>query len=347
MRRRGFTLVEMLVAMALTVFLMAILAEAFVTALETFRQLKGLGDMQQGVRIAFLKLQNDLRADHFDGNRKLSDPYFWGNPPAGSDGLPSLGPRRGFFRIVQGAPSILEGTDLDGLPSYRAFNHILHFSICLARGNHRENFLSATVPAGSPLLNPPLYPTDQGGDAHYQDQPQTYTSPWAEVAYFLVPQGTTTEPHNPAASSGTPLFSLYRTQKVVVPENVGINAQGIPAAQYSLYNEISCEPNPNNPNVLYFNSPADLARSTTYRAITYPSGAYTPGPGSAKLLENVVSFQVRILLAGAGDFQDVPGGVFDTAAPPSPLNIIGLQIALRVWDEATQQTLQMTLIQDM
>src|SRR5439155_10425507 len=44
-KRQGFTLVEMLVAMALTIFIMVIMSEAFVAGLETFRQLKAIGDM--------------------------------------------------------------------------------------------------------------------------------------------------------------------------------------------------------------------------------------------------------------------------------------------------------------
>src|SRR5262245_54057590 len=48
-RRQGFTLVEMMVALALTVFIMVILSEAFVTGLETFRQLKAIGDMEESL----------------------------------------------------------------------------------------------------------------------------------------------------------------------------------------------------------------------------------------------------------------------------------------------------------
>src|SRR5258708_6958710 len=56
--RRGFTLVEMLVSMALILFIMAILSEAFVASTKTFRDLKALGDMAA-------KLRGNTRSDFF------------------------------------------------------------------------------------------------------------------------------------------------------------------------------------------------------------------------------------------------------------------------------------------
>jgi type II secretory pathway pseudopilin PulG len=357
-RRSAFTLIEMIVAMALTLFIMVILAQAFVTGLETFRMLKGIGDMQQGLRTATLRLRSDLSADHFEAGRKLSDPNFWGagdpwNPIWWGDGTP----RMGFFRIVQNSASVWEGNDPDGLPSYRATNHALHFTIRL-RGNHREGFLSASVPANSPLFNVATTFANQPPDARFQDQPATYTSAWGEIAYFLAPQGTTVEPHNPSSGAGgTPLFSLYRVQKVVVADSTQINAAAIPANQYAAYAEISCEPDPTN-TTLIFNSPLDLAGQWTWQqAATPPQWTFTPprrsittyapGPGASKLLENVVSFQVQVLWPGSTTFQDVPNGNFDTSSQPPPgYTITAIQITLRVWDPATQQTRQVTFIQD-
>ena len=50
--RPGFTLVEMMVAMGLTIFLMVILSQCFVQGLETFSGLKTIGDMQEELRTA-------------------------------------------------------------------------------------------------------------------------------------------------------------------------------------------------------------------------------------------------------------------------------------------------------
>jgi hypothetical protein len=92
-QRRAFTLVEMLVATALVMFIMLILSEAFVAGLEAFRTLKGIGDMEERLRAAALIIRADLERDHFESGVRLSDPTFWlqGNPP-----------RQGFFNVTQG-----------------------------------------------------------------------------------------------------------------------------------------------------------------------------------------------------------------------------------------------------
>ena len=49
-RRSGFTLVEVLVAMALILFIMTILSAAFVTATQAFTDLKSAGDLAERLR---------------------------------------------------------------------------------------------------------------------------------------------------------------------------------------------------------------------------------------------------------------------------------------------------------
>src|SRR4029077_20779351 len=91
-RRAAFTLVEMMVAMTLTVFVMVILSQCFVQGLETFSGLKAIGDMQEELRTTTNLLRADLSADHFEGKRRLSDP--WAN-------LTSEKIREGFFAMGQ------------------------------------------------------------------------------------------------------------------------------------------------------------------------------------------------------------------------------------------------------
>src|SRR6516162_8020749 len=98
MKRQGFTLVEMLVAMALTLFIMVILSQAFITGLDTFSKLKGIGDMEETLRVAINNLRSDLTLDHFEGKRRLSDPAFLLAGP----------PQQGFFRVYQATQSWLE-----------------------------------------------------------------------------------------------------------------------------------------------------------------------------------------------------------------------------------------------
>src|SRR5438445_132449 len=75
--RQGFTLVELLVAMALIMFIMAILAEAFAAGLDSYRQLKAVGDLHEKLRTATSQLRADLAAPHFaNATYSVSDPTF-------------------------------------------------------------------------------------------------------------------------------------------------------------------------------------------------------------------------------------------------------------------------------
>jgi len=71
--RAGLTLIEMLVAMALAIFLMAVLSEAFVVGLKSFRQLKALGDMDEGLRTVSTVLRRDLNSNHYEGDLRTRD----------------------------------------------------------------------------------------------------------------------------------------------------------------------------------------------------------------------------------------------------------------------------------
>src|SRR5262245_56492070 len=113
MKRRAFTIVELLVAMALIVLIMAVLSQAFVEGLETFRRLKAIGDMQERMRTATTNLRLDLMARHLEQDRKLSSFNY------------NSSPTEGFFRLQQNPTPlgpIAEGIDGDGLPSQRAAN---------------------------------------------------------------------------------------------------------------------------------------------------------------------------------------------------------------------------------
>ncbi len=71
-RKSAFTLTELLVSMALIVFVMVILSEAFATGMDAFRRLKAVGDMEAAVRDAVTGLRKDLGSPHFDSDRTLS-----------------------------------------------------------------------------------------------------------------------------------------------------------------------------------------------------------------------------------------------------------------------------------
>jgi prepilin-type N-terminal cleavage/methylation domain-containing protein len=311
-RRRGFSLVELLVSMVLIVFVLLILSEALSVGLTSFRQLKALGDLDERLRTVAAVLRRDLSADHFEGKKRLSDANFWSAGP----------PRAGFFRIWQASPTMLEGRDGDLLPSYRSTDHALHFTVKL-RGNRREDFLPARVPPGFPLR------AFGFPDSRYQESPDAYHSQWAEVAYFLRPTGS--------RAGATPLFALHRRQLLVALESRGGTWGPTPvlvasAADLARYAEVSCKKVNPNPALysdrLYFPNPTDLTVPQRRFGMdptrdggwpVRPDGTYPvfgdPSPpgqdaslrGADLLLTDVLSFDVRVLLPGGadGDFIDL------------------------------------------
>jgi hypothetical protein len=344
-RRHAFTLVELLVAMALIILIMSVLSQAFITATSTLRDLKALGDMAERLRGVKGMLVRDLAADHFTARTRLSDPTFWANGP----------PPEGFFRIWQGSPGIDEGPDpanLDPrsklLHSFRSTDHMLHFTVKL-RGNLRSDFMSASVPlifqsgVPQPLL---IAPTLGNPDRRYQDS-GSYNAQWAEVGYFLRPVPDQTG--NPETAGGTPLFALYRRQRLAVPDNSLVQDPNNPA--YTLAEVYERVPNPAAPNTFVyfnrylemsttpvvpppasapttpvrFNSPLDLTMpgrrfgalpssppNLNYAGLltggtTYPLMGEENGRYQAAdlILTDVLSFDVRVLLFGGTDFVDL------------------------------------------
>jgi prepilin-type N-terminal cleavage/methylation domain-containing protein len=368
-RRQGFTLVELMVSMALIIFIMTILSQAFVTATQTFRDLRAAGELARSLSGATALLRADLSANHFQGDLKLSSPYFWNNGP----------PDMGFVRIYQGSPSAPEGVDSDGIPSFRSVNHMLAMTL-KARGNLRSNFYSTVLP-NLPNFGQLLGPFN-GGDSRYQpDTTNGYNFQWAEVTWFLYPSINPTTGQQDTAN-GTKLYTLYRRVRLPVPDNSLVNPPLL-ATSLSQFPGMSCQVDPSNSANLYFNSPVDLTipgrrfgMNTAGFPVTNVPGfgyAYLPlanTPGASiddkaadAILLDVVSFDVRVLLAGAPDYADIQavaaafpngnplfsatnGWVFDTWSkipggtnpfPPdySQWNVAGQQTSLPTWNSAT------------
>jgi type II secretory pathway pseudopilin PulG len=370
--RPAFTIIELLVSIGLVILIMAVLAEAFTVGLNTFSGLKAIGDMSDRLRAATHQIRRDLAADHFEGAIRVSDPTFQTRTP------PDW-PREGFFYIRQFGPSNQEGT-ADGVPSYCApgpggGSHVLYMTVKL-KGNRKENFFGATAPGGAAVLSQPTTFFNQPADARYQDTGTLYTSQWAEVAYFLQPLND--QSGNPMSANGTPLYSLHRLIRVLVADNRQINGSANP--NDPAYGGFSLRMNNNQG---WFNTPLDVTTPNNrslagfFRAdpITQPGFANV----STMLLTDVVSFDVQAIPApilpapptqqppsfgfpvnagaqpGGDSFVDMPvGGVFDSSAgwpmqssPNGTTGITAVQVTIRVWDLRTQQTRQITLIQDM
>jgi type II secretory pathway pseudopilin PulG len=250
MRRSGLTLVEMLIALALTIFLMAILSEAFVVGLNSMSRLKALSDLETQLRITANLLRKDLQADHFEGGRRLSRLTASGQPvpnipnvgnflvtPTNTANLQAfrLGlvqnyrlvpPEKGFFRYVEqsgnqngnqiaGGPSVVvEGNDpFLAVPrwSMRDVDDELHFTV-RRNGNDSSDMFFGRVPFGSPLdfIGRPGARYDNVGTPD-----GTFSSQWAEVSYYVV--FDTTEQW---FENGQPRFyaNLIRRENLLVPE---------------------------------------------------------------------------------------------------------------------------------
>lgn len=208
--RGGFTLVELLVAMALIIFIMTILSAAFSVAGDTFRQLKAIGDMSEQLRSASTIIRRDLQADHFEdisGDR----------PPLRDISTGTWdGSRKGFLYVRQDSVLIpaaspgFEGSDADGLQSFRATDHEFGMAVRLSAKTQGDTVSATTTApvlanlAGSNLLD-------------FAFNPQQMVSRWAEVYYFLRPTSVVTQEVNGTTQQ---LYTLYRRQRVVAPHAV-------------------------------------------------------------------------------------------------------------------------------
>jgi prepilin-type N-terminal cleavage/methylation domain-containing protein len=254
-KRSGFTLVELMVAMALTIFVMLILSEAFILSIDTFVGLKAIGDMQENLRAASNGLRFDLGQDHLEGKRRFSDPT-----------LQTQLPTSGFLAIYQGIPpgppltlpSLFEGLDGDNMSSARSANNILHFSSRL-RGNQQQSFYTANIvnpinlanpniqffnlrtlygmdPAVTPLLdadatlrpsytNIPINPAPTP-NIPPNGPPFFYRGQWAEIVYL---PGSV----NPATGVFQPLQPTGTTEEPLNPSSTsGMPLYGLYRAQY-------------------------------------------------------------------------------------------------------------------
>ncbi len=210
-------------AMALIMFIMAILSQAFVSATNTFRNLKAVGDMANKLRAVTAMMQHDLAADHFEGTKRLSNPNFWVNGP----------PQQGFFRVWHGSPpsavpgssSVLEGTDIDGISSFLSVDHTISFTVKL-RGNQQGDFFTSGPSGSGQLLG--SITVSVPWKRRYQTSTSTYNYQWAEVTWFLLPQSDpNTNFQDTAGAGGPPLWTLCRNQRLCVPDNSLVPPQSI------------------------------------------------------------------------------------------------------------------------
>ena len=236
--RRGFTLVELLVACALTVLIMAVLSTAFQAGMTTFSHLKSTVGLSEQLRSAEAVLRRDLEAPHLqdaDGTTVRVS-----NPGVGNSGWAGAS-AKGYFEVVQAtAPNatsfVLEGSD-DSVRSFRATDHALFFTSRLSGASAQDVFTGDVADATVPLTALPLNPNPPF--TTYNAQPgQTITdfaaaggnavaSQWAEIGLFLVPNNTFTT--DDTGTSTLPLHSLVRRQRVLAQTAVPVAFDTVPA----------------------------------------------------------------------------------------------------------------------
>jgi type II secretory pathway pseudopilin PulG len=381
-RRPAFTIVELLVSMALIMFIMAILSEAFIAGLETFRNMKAIGDMDEKLRAAATLIRKDLRMYHIDRAYYLSDvsavPFPLNNPAVTAP--------HGFFFIRQDTPYLTDGGDANDIRVLRNANKgvYLHFSVNAAAYPdpridvmRRENWLVGDCFAPEILdLNPPAFQRKNTANQHLDN---VCFGRMAEVIYYLRPLEAAPGVPATTTASNVPLYNLCRRQAVLIKSGyedqmalVSKNAMHDPNNPMCYVNwskklyGVSIHPqDPGaNPAYLMFNKPADLCfpeRRSLYKIV---SGAYDAPTspydfnfrscplltmGGEILLSNVVSFTVRGMFdSTSGAFTVINptfAGTYDTAT--TIIRPLAVEIILRVWDPKTRLTRQVTIIENL
>jgi type II secretory pathway pseudopilin PulG len=253
-RRGGFTLVEMMVATALIIFIMYILASAFEKGLETFRMLKVAGNMQEQLRSASVTMRSDLTKPHF--NDKGSSAEYLSDGPLDPTQPTWTPPDKGYFRIDCGSGSVYaiveEGMDPDdpSLPRTRRLPTTanastdlypsLQFTVRLP-GERQDQFFT-TSGAGASL--------SQWNQPNYMAGASIFTSQWAEVSYFVQPTGTT--------PGGTQHYALYRRVKLLYDDQATTANPQLP----KIPPQVIAPGDPNFANFSFWRRPSGSASST-------------------------------------------------------------------------------------
>jgi prepilin-type N-terminal cleavage/methylation domain-containing protein len=250
--RPGFTLVELLVSLALSVFVMAILSEAFVKGLEVFHKYKALSDLENRLRSAANLLRRDLQAPHFEGNKRLSECTVSGRPFPRLEGLRSRydrsqlaavaalyeqlkpfefqSPKLGFFSVEEWPnrphPTVPRRTMFDegnNVPgnlrnSYRDEYDVLHFTARLDGNEPDKYFYGRVARAGA--LPSILDGIGMNAGRTRFDLPanELYSSQAAELLYFVGDDETIKIPGVGQPGGPVRTFNLYRQAWLVIPD---------------------------------------------------------------------------------------------------------------------------------
>jgi prepilin-type N-terminal cleavage/methylation domain-containing protein len=381
--RRGFTLVELLVAAALSVLVMYVLAEAFKAGTDTLSQLKSVAGLADQLRTAETIIRRDLKQQHLE-NDKGESVLVSDQSVASTAGWKA--PNRGFFKVVQASVSTTgsasELSDGNGISSARTTHDWLQFTNKLT-GKTADQVFIVPAPATNPtstvgsniglstsnMLDFATLSASSGGAA-------TFAGKWGEVTYFLKKQDNAFMP--PDVTNPRDLHVLYRRARVLLPpasQAVTVTGEASIIGPTAYFPELSGHVQNPTTNVWTMNTP-ERATDPQFRlgstlnaggaatangpippgfATTLPSpitAADANNFGSDILLMNVVSMRVQLLNSTtlAYDPSALPStttqwDTYQSSANNSPPRVLGIKIELRVYDTKNMVTRQVTIAQ--
>lgn len=253
MRRTGMTLLEMLVAISLTIVLVTLLAQVLATTLDGVHTAKGVAAIHQRVRAAIYALRTDLKDIYIgrSGNR-LSVASLFTQP----DHIPNAG----YFTIEENDRALREGIDSNGLPVEVDTDDVLAFTtrrsgagrdqVYYGRVEHLDE-KPDNVMLGNQLVDLGEYldnyhgtgvtpvnyttrgvkPTPVSFNRFDGVNDRLLTSRSAEVVYFLRPNRQqphvdqiAVDPTQPSQAPPVPtLYTLYRRQLLVIDDAEQLN----------------------------------------------------------------------------------------------------------------------------
>ncbi|WP_164103371.1 PulJ/GspJ family protein [Candidatus Laterigemmans baculatus] len=213
--RRGFTIVEMLIAMVITLLMMAALGRGFAVIGETIRTSRVEIDLSVQMREITRRLSDDLQRCTVRGDREASQ----------QEGL-------GYFVYYDGPLSSASGTILGDAPTdeteqtlqdskYSDFDDYIAFTA----EAEKDNWFSGKVPRfildmkSASLAGVPYDPGNFSGSPL---DPVVITSKYAEIIYFASPQYAT------AADSSDPLQRIFNYNSAGNPEPLDLDGNQIP-----------------------------------------------------------------------------------------------------------------------
>ena len=356
-RRSGFTLVELLVAAALTVLIMTVLATAFQTGMQTLSHLKSIVGLSEQLRTAESILRNDLGGVHLETS--LGDPV-----RVSQQTIPWVSPNRGYFAVVHGSRSaasnfVKEGSE-EFVDSFRATDHSVYFTT-KRTGETKQDVYTADANGIDPFVNP-LTPNLTLTNQNLPDYASgsQFVSKWAEIGYVLVPLSSNLMTNDENATlTKLRLYTLNRRQRALVPATVSLNMPtvnpnlgndpnayvsgypdisisarsvtsglGVGAFGQALVNDPATVTNFNNRMMakwIYSGGLANAFGSVVAAApntlapstLAIPSGS--DKTGSDIVLNNVISMQIRVITSGSSMLllDDLPTTVIVNTDPRS------------------------------